>query len=117
MKTFEELYNEIIASDELKVAFTEAAQSKESFDAFMKEHDCPATLEEVKDFLNEKSLIQSLNDDTLSMVAAGHDDDDDNDSGYENPKEEHDDSGAFAAVSAFTLLGCVVWTTVKVVKG
>ena len=108
MKTFEELYNEIIASDELKAAFTEAAKSRESFETFMKAHDCPASLEEVTVYLNEQSVIQSLSDDALSCLSAGCDDNDDDD--------DHDFSETFAAVSVCTLFGCIVWTTVDTIR-
>lgn len=102
MKAFEELYKEIIASDELKAAFTEAAKSKESFESFMKDHDCPASLEEVKEYLEEKAAVRSLDDDALSSLSAGDDDVDDTDG-----------SETRAAVSVLIFFGCIVWTAVE----
>ena len=54
MKTIQELYNEIMASQELKARWIEAAKAGKQ-EAFLKEHGCEATLEEVAAFLKAKS--------------------------------------------------------------
>ncbi len=54
MKTIQELYNEVMENQELKAQFIEAANAGKT-DAFLKEHGCDATLEEVAAFLKEKS--------------------------------------------------------------
>ena len=54
MKTIQELYNEIKASQELKSQFVEAAKAGK-LDAFLKEHGCEASLEEVSAFLKAKT--------------------------------------------------------------
>lgn len=69
--TIEALYKEIIASDELKSAFVEAAKAQKLGD-FLKAQGCEATEAEVVDFL--KSLRKGegeLADDELSAVAGG----------------------------------------------
>ena len=53
MKTIQELYNEIMVNKELKAQFIEAANAGKQ-EAFLKEHGCEATLEEVKAFLEAK---------------------------------------------------------------
>ena len=53
MKTIQALYDEIMASHELKEKFIEAAKAGKQ-EAFLKEHGCDATLEEVAAFLKEK---------------------------------------------------------------
>ena len=55
MKTVQELYNEIMANDELKKAFAAAAQSEEAIVAFAKEHGVDTTLDEIKAFLKEQT--------------------------------------------------------------
>ena len=54
MKTIQELYNEIMVNQELKAQFIEAANAGKQ-EAFLKEHGCEATLDEVAAFLAEKS--------------------------------------------------------------
>ena len=54
MKTIEQLYKEIMSDKELKAQAVEAAKAGR-LEAFLKEHDCGATLEEVSTFLTEKS--------------------------------------------------------------
>lgn len=71
--TIEALYKEIIASDELKSAFVEAAKAQKLGD-FLKAQGCEATEAEVVDFL--KSLQKGegeLADDELNSVAGGCD--------------------------------------------
>ena len=53
MKTIQELYNEIMGSQELKTQFLEAVQAGKQ-EEFLKAHGCEATLEEVKAFLEAK---------------------------------------------------------------
>ena len=54
MKTIRELYDEIMASQELKAQFVEAAKAGKQ-EAFLKEHGCDATMEEVAAFLKAKA--------------------------------------------------------------
>ena len=73
MKTMQELYGEIIASDELKKAFVEAMKAGKLED-FLKERGCEATEEEVKEFVETKAASDApieLSDDELKHVAAG----------------------------------------------
>ena len=53
MKTIQELYSEVMNNQELKEKFIEAANAGQQ-EAFLKEHGCDATLEEVKAFLEAK---------------------------------------------------------------
>ena len=50
MKTLQELYNEVIQSDELKKEFLEAGKNGKA-EEFIKAHGCDATLDEIKAFL------------------------------------------------------------------
>ena len=69
MKTLEQLYQEIIKSDELKKAFSNAAKESR-VEEFAKEHGCEATKADVISFM--KSLKeQDLSDDDLDKVAGG----------------------------------------------
>ena len=73
MKTTQELYSEVIASDELKKAFVEAMKAGKLED-FLKERGCEATEEEVKEFVETKAASDApieLSDDELKHVAAG----------------------------------------------
>lgn len=73
MKTAQELYSEIIASDELKKAFVEAMKAGKLED-FMKAHDCEVTEEEIKEFIETKAAEDTpieLSDEVLSQVAGG----------------------------------------------
>ena len=54
MKTLQELYNEIIASDELKTAFAEAAKGGKTME-FLKAQGCEATVEELAAFLKDQT--------------------------------------------------------------
>ena len=54
MKTIQELYSEIMESQELKAQFIEAAKAGKQ-EEFLKAHGCEATLEEVKAFLEAKA--------------------------------------------------------------
>ena len=71
MKTIQELYNEIMANKELKEQFIEAAKAGKQ-EAFLKEHGCEATLEEVKAFLEAKKNADApLSFDKLENAAGG----------------------------------------------
>ena len=54
MKTMQELYSEIVASDELKKAIVEAMKANELED-FLKAHGCEATEEEIQEFIEAKA--------------------------------------------------------------
>lgn len=69
MKTIEELYNEVIASEDLKKEFL--ALKPEEVEGFAEKHGCKATIEEIKDFLTDKSAKGELSDNELNQVAGG----------------------------------------------
>ena len=71
MKTMEELYNEVVGSDELKKEFLEAARSNGSVQAFLKKYDCTATVEEVMAFIKTKIDDSELSDADIADVAGG----------------------------------------------
>ena len=62
MKTIQELYTEVMANQELKKKFIEAAKAGKQAD-FLKEHGCEASVEEVAAFLK----AQAEEDAPLSM--------------------------------------------------
>ena len=71
MKTIRELYDEIMANKELKARFIEAGQAGK-VEAFLKEHGCEATMEEVSAFMKEKSEKDApLSLDELENSAGG----------------------------------------------
>ena len=71
MKTIQELYSEIMASQELKAQFIEAAKAGKQ-EEFLKTHGCEATLEEVKTFLEAKQNEDApLSFDELENAAGG----------------------------------------------
>ena len=73
MKTVQELYGEIITSDELKKEFVEAMKANKVQD-FLKAHGCEATAEEVKEFVETKAAEDmpiELSDDVLKEIAGG----------------------------------------------
>lgn len=71
MKTMQELYNEVMADKELKAQFVEAANAGK-LEAFLKEHGCEATAEEVKAFLEAKANEDApLSFDELENAAGG----------------------------------------------
>ncbi len=73
MKTVQELYSEVIASDKLKKAFVKAMKANKLED-FLKANGCEATAEEVQEFLEAKAAADTpieLTDDQLKFVAAG----------------------------------------------
>ena len=73
MKTMQELYSEIVASDELKKAIVEAMKA-DKLEDFLKAHGCEATAEEVQEFMDAKAsgdVPIELSDDELKYVAGG----------------------------------------------
>jgi hypothetical protein len=71
MKTLQELYNEVIASEELKKEFLEAGKNGKA-EEFIKAHGCDATLDEIKAFLeNLTKTDKELSADELENVAGG----------------------------------------------
>ena len=73
MKTLQELYEEVKASDDLKKALAEAEKSGKTTE-FLKANDCDATLDELKEFIAEKAAYNKpieLSDDELENVAGG----------------------------------------------
>ena len=51
MKTVEELYGEIVASDELKKAFV-GAMKENKVEEFLRGRGCDATVEEIQEFVD-----------------------------------------------------------------
>ena len=71
MKTLQELYNEVIASEELKKDFLEAGKNGKA-EEFIKAHGCDATLDEIKAFLeNLTKADKELSTEELENVAGG----------------------------------------------
>ena len=71
MKTLQELYNEITASDELKAAFADAAKGGKAAE-FLKAQGCEATAEELAAFLKGQKSGE-LSDEELDNVGGGCD--------------------------------------------
>ena len=71
MKTLQEIYSEVLKSEELKKAFSEAVQSK-TVEDFLKSHGCEASMEDVAAFLKEQQAKSGeVADDELDNVAGG----------------------------------------------
>ena len=71
MKTLEDLYKEVMASEELKKAFAQAAKDKKVAD-FLKAQGCDASEDEFKAFLTEKAKTdKALSEEDLENVAGG----------------------------------------------
>ena len=68
MKTLQELYNEILASDDLKQAFIEATKLGK-VQEFLRAHGCDVTAEDLKSFLAQQT--GELSDDELDNAAGG----------------------------------------------
>ena len=69
MKTLEDLYKEVMASEDLKKAFAQAAKDKKVAD-FLKTQGCEATEDEFKAFLTEKAKDdKALSEEDLENVA------------------------------------------------
>ena len=77
MKTIEQLVEEIKASDALKKDLSAALAKKDkaALEAFLKDNGCDATVEEAKQFLQEKSseMLKNgeLSEAELEQVAGG----------------------------------------------
>ena len=69
MKTLQQLYTEILRSDEMKKSFAGAAREGKTAE-FLKTQGCEATVEEVQAFLREKSG-EPLSDEELDNAAGG----------------------------------------------
>ena len=69
MKTIEELYNEINASEELKKVVS-AIKDKEAFADFLKQHGCEASVEEFEKFVKSQREGE-IGDDEVQAVAGG----------------------------------------------
>jgi len=100
MKSIQELYNEIMESQELKAQFIEAAKAGKQ-EEFLKANGCEATLEEVKTFLEARQKEDApLALDELENAAGG---------------ECNGKTGAEVAVSVITLaMGCGVWAIASI---
>ena len=71
MKTLQELYNEVIQSDELKKEFLEAGKNGKA-EEFIKNHGCDATLDEIKAFFEAHAKSdKELSVEELENVAGG----------------------------------------------
>ena len=71
MKTLEELYTEVLGSEELKAAFVAAVKEKKIAE-FLKEQGCEATEAEVAEFLKSKQGAEGeVADEELDAVAGG----------------------------------------------
>ena len=71
MKTIEQFYNEIIASEELKEKLA-AVSSAQKLDEFLKENEVEGTKEEFMEYVVEKSKTSGeLTDEQLEAVAGG----------------------------------------------
>ena len=69
MKTIEELYNEINASEELKKAVSEI-RDKEAFADFLKEQGCEASVDGFEKFV-ESQTEGEIGDDAAGAAAGG----------------------------------------------
>ena len=71
MKTLQDFFTELTASDELKNAFTQAVEENKVAD-FLKKNNCNATEAELKAFLTEKAEgTKSLSSEELDNIAGG----------------------------------------------
>jgi hypothetical protein len=70
MKTMEELYKEVMASEELRKEFAEVAKTKEGAAEWLKKHGCNATPDEVMAFLKSKNEGE-ISDAEVEAVAGG----------------------------------------------
>ena len=70
MKTLEELYSEVMASEELKKEF--GSLKPEEVEGFAEKHGCKATLDEIKAFLTEKSNAEGeVSEEEVEQIAGG----------------------------------------------
>lgn len=69
MKTAQKLINEIANSTELQ---KELLTTKvEDYEAFLRDHDCEASVDEVKQLLSKEKPVIELTDDELDAVVGG----------------------------------------------
>ncbi len=72
MASLDELYNTVLADEDEKAAFAEAAKTPEGLSAFLAERGCNATPEQVGEFLKAKMPDQGeMSDAELDSVAGG----------------------------------------------
>ena len=72
MKSLQELYDEILASDELKQEFCEAVKAEETTAAFLKSHDCDASVNVLAAFLKELLADKKeLSEQEMEQIADG----------------------------------------------
>ncbi len=73
--SLQELYSKVMASEELKRSFAEAAQDKGKLEAWLKSNGSDATAEQVGEFLRSRSgqTGGEISDDELENVAGGSD--------------------------------------------
>ncbi len=69
--TLQEMYDKVMASEELKSSFAEAAQDKERLAGWLKANGSDATVEQVGEFLKAKQASGEVSDDELENVAGG----------------------------------------------
>ncbi len=70
--TLQELYSKVMASEELKRSFAEAAQDKGKLEAWLKANGSNATVAEVGEFLKSKQTSGEVSDEELESVAGGN---------------------------------------------
>lgn len=71
MKTLQDLYSEVLKSEELKKEFVEAAKEKK-IEEFLKANGCDASAEDLAVFLKEQQTkAGELSDNELDNVAGG----------------------------------------------
>jgi len=94
MKTIQELYTKVMANQELKEKFIEAAKAGKQAD-FLKEHGCEASVEEVAAFLKAQAEEDApLSMDQLENSASG---------------KCNEKTGGETALSVFTAgIGCAI---------
>ncbi len=68
----QELYNKVMASEELKKSFAEAAQDKEKLAEWLKANGSNATVEQAVEFLKSKQGSGEISDEELENVAGGY---------------------------------------------
>ncbi len=94
--TLQEMYDKVMASDELKKSFAEAAQDKGKLEAWLKANGSNATVTEVGEFLKAKQASGEVSDEELENVAGGI------------------DNCGHGTFSVFTLaVGCAIESAVK----
>ncbi len=94
--TLQEMYDKVMASEELKKSFAEAAQDKEKLTEWLRANGSDATVEQVAEFLKAKQASGEVSDEELENVAGGI------------------DNCGHGTFSVFTLaIGCAIESEVK----